>query len=96
MKKTGFKMAGFLPTAALFLTVLLVFPAAGSAKTEIQWWHAMTGFLGEKVVEIVNKFNASQNEFEIKAVAKGSYPEDIDGRHCGLPGEDASPDPPGL
>jgi sn-glycerol 3-phosphate transport system substrate-binding protein len=77
MKRTGFKMAGLLPTAVLFLTVLLAFPAAGSAKTEIQWWHAMTGFLGEKVAEIVNKFNTSQSEFEIKAVAKGSYPETL-------------------
>ncbi len=68
MKSARMKRAGFLPMTVLFLMVLLVYPAAGSAKTEIQWWHGMTGFLNDKVVEIVNKFNASQNEYEIKAV----------------------------
>ena len=63
--------------ATLLLVILLMLPSAGLAKTEIQWWHAMTGFLGDKVTEMVNKFNASQNEFEVKAVAKGSYPETL-------------------
>lgn len=60
----------------LFFCVLLL-PTAALAKTEVQWWHAMTGFLGEKVNDIVVKFNASQNDFEVKAVFKGSYPETL-------------------
>jgi sn-glycerol 3-phosphate transport system substrate-binding protein len=59
------------------LMVLFIFPSAALAKTEIQWWHAMTGFLGERVNEIANKFNSSQNEYEVKAVYKGSYPETL-------------------
>ena len=60
----------------LFFCVLLL-PTAALAKTEVQWWHAMTGFLGEKVNDIVVKFNASQSDFEVKAVFKGSYPETL-------------------
>ncbi|MCE0494801.1 sn-glycerol-3-phosphate ABC transporter substrate-binding protein UgpB [Vibrio salinus] len=45
------------------------------AKTEIQWWHAMGGALGKKVDEIAADFNASQNEYEVKPVYKGTYAE---------------------
>jgi sn-glycerol 3-phosphate transport system substrate-binding protein len=77
MKRTDNDMAWVLRIGSLFFIVLFLLPGVLWAKTEIQWWHGMTGFLGEKTVEIVNKFNASQNEFEIKAVAKGSYPETL-------------------
>jgi len=64
---------------ALMLLVLmagvLALPLTSWAKTEITWWHAMTGFLGERVNDITNKFNASQSEYEVKAVHKGGYPE---------------------
>jgi len=66
---------------ALLLTISLVaaciFPTAALAKTEIIWWHAMAGFLGERVNDITNKFNSSQNEYEVKAVYKGGYPETL-------------------
>lgn len=48
-----------------------------SARTEIQFWHAMDGHLGESVNELVRKFNDSQREFEVKAVYKGTYPETL-------------------
>jgi len=54
---------------------LLTLPTVAFAKTEIVWWHAMGGFLGERVNEIAAKFNSSQTEYEVKAVNKGSYPE---------------------
>jgi len=54
---------------------LLTLPTVALAKTEIVWWHAMGGFLGERVNEIATKFNSSQTEYEVKAVNKGSYPE---------------------
>jgi sn-glycerol 3-phosphate transport system substrate-binding protein len=60
----------------LFLAFVLL-PGPVMAKTEIQWWHANTGFLGEKVTEIVTKYNSSQNDYEVKAVYKGSYPETL-------------------
>ena len=48
-------------------------PAA--AQTEIQWWHAMGGALGETVNDIAAGFNRSQTDFVIKAVYKGNYTE---------------------
>jgi sn-glycerol 3-phosphate transport system substrate-binding protein len=59
------------------MMALGLFPALTQAKTEIVWWHAMTGFLGERVNEIAGKFNASQNEFEVKAIYKGSYTDTL-------------------
>jgi sn-glycerol 3-phosphate transport system substrate-binding protein len=55
--------------------LLVSVPTGAFAKTEIIWWHAMGGFLGERVNEIATKFNSSQTEYEVKAVNKGSYPE---------------------
>jgi sn-glycerol 3-phosphate transport system substrate-binding protein len=61
----------------LLSVFFIVIPTVALAKTEIQWWHAMTGFLGERVNEIASKFNKSQTEYEVKAVYKGSYPETL-------------------
>jgi sn-glycerol 3-phosphate transport system substrate-binding protein len=49
------------------------------ARTEIQWWHALQAVLGERVNEIATKFNASQSDYEVKPVFKGSYPEALNG-----------------
>ncbi|MEQ9640791.1 MAG: sn-glycerol-3-phosphate ABC transporter substrate-binding protein UgpB [Alphaproteobacteria bacterium] len=57
-----------------FAGVALV-ATASYAATEIQWWHAMTGKLGEKVDEIATKFNASQSDFKVVPVNKGNYTE---------------------
>ncbi len=59
------------------LTGLAVGMGAWSAEAaiEIQWWHAMGGQLGEKVAEIAEGFNASQDEYEVKPVYKGNYTE---------------------
>jgi sn-glycerol 3-phosphate transport system substrate-binding protein len=48
-----------------------------SAQTEIQFWHAMGGNLGETVNEIAAGFNASQKEYKVNAVYKGSYTETL-------------------
>src|SRR2546425_8715110 len=53
------------------------FPSTTVAATEIQFWHAMTGVLDERVNEITAKFNASQSDYVVKAVNKGSYPETV-------------------
>ena len=45
------------------------------AQTEIQWWHAMGGALGEKVDEIAAGFNATQSDYEVVPVYKGNYTE---------------------
>lgn len=35
------------------------------AQTDIQWWHAMGGRLGEVVEEIAANYNASQDEYNL-------------------------------
>jgi sn-glycerol 3-phosphate transport system substrate-binding protein len=61
----------------ILMMAVFIIPTTAIAKTEVQWWHAMTGFLGERVNEIANKFNASQTEYVVNAVYKGSYPETL-------------------
>jgi sn-glycerol 3-phosphate transport system substrate-binding protein len=59
------------------LTAIAVggFSASAIAATEIQWWHAMGGALGETVNDIATGFNRSQSDFVVKAVYKGNYTE---------------------
>ena len=64
-------------TIVLLTALGLADPAPALAKTEIHFWHAMTGQLGESVNELVKQFNASQNEYEVKPLRKGSYPETL-------------------
>ncbi len=47
------------------------------AQTEIQWWHSMGGALGDKVNDLANKFNASQKDYKVVPVFKGTYPESM-------------------
>ncbi len=47
------------------------------AKTEITWWHAMGGQLGETVNKIAGDFNASQDDYEITPIYKGTYTETL-------------------
>lgn len=60
------------------LTASVVFWAgvsAAEAQVEIQWWHAMTGPNGDRIVKLANDFNASQSEYKIVPTFKGSYPD---------------------
>lgn len=54
---------------------IALFTSPTYAKTEIEWWHAMGGALGQKVNQIASDFNANQSEYVIKPVYKGTYPE---------------------
>jgi sn-glycerol 3-phosphate transport system substrate-binding protein len=51
--------------------------SGAQAQTEIQWWHAMGGNLGETVNEIAAGFNKTQTEYKVVPVYKGSYPETL-------------------
>ncbi len=53
------------------------FAAPAQAQTEIQWWHSMTGALGDRVNGFANDFNASQKEYKVVPVFKGQYPESL-------------------
>jgi sn-glycerol 3-phosphate transport system substrate-binding protein len=48
-----------------------------AAQTEIQWWHAMAGNLGETVNELADGFNKSQSEYKVVATYKGTYTETL-------------------
>lgn len=57
------------------LTALAPVPAI--AKTEIHFWHAMTGQLGEALEAQAKQFNDSQADYEVKPLRKGSYAETL-------------------
>jgi len=62
---------------ALSLIASGALATTGQATTTIQWWHAMTGPLNDKVNELANKFNASQSEYKVVPVFKGNYDETL-------------------
>ncbi|TPE53480.1 sn-glycerol-3-phosphate ABC transporter substrate-binding protein UgpB [Amaricoccus solimangrovi] len=66
---------GPILTAALLIGTAAAIPA--EAKTDISWWHAMTGANAEVVTKIANDFNASQEDYEVVPVFKGTYPETL-------------------
>jgi sn-glycerol 3-phosphate transport system substrate-binding protein len=47
------------------------------AQTEIQFWHAMGGNLGDTVNALAEGFNKSQKEYKVNPVYKGSYTETL-------------------
>ncbi len=62
--------------AAVLASASLFAPNA-HAQSEIQWWHSMTGALGDKLNELANGFNSSQKEYKVVPVYKGTYPESM-------------------
>ncbi len=62
---------------AAVLASASLFAANAHAVTEIQWWHSMTGALGDKLNELANGFNSSQKEYKVVPVFKGTYPESM-------------------
>ena len=67
-----FTLAATVSAAALFG---MAGPAA--AQTEIAWWHAMSGELGERVEQLAADFNAMQDEYVVTPVYKGDYTETL-------------------
>jgi sn-glycerol 3-phosphate transport system substrate-binding protein len=67
---TNFKFSATAAAVAFSAT-------AAFAETEITWWHAMGGQLGETVNKIAEDFNASQDDYKITPVFKGSYEETL-------------------
>lgn len=48
---------------------------AAQAKTEIVWWHSMTGALNDWVNDVAKDFNDRQTDYVVVPVFKGTYPE---------------------
>ncbi|WP_415182935.1 sn-glycerol-3-phosphate ABC transporter substrate-binding protein UgpB [Phaeovulum sp.] len=65
----------FLISAAILAATHAATPAA--AQSEISWWHAMTGANSEVVEKIAADFNASQSDYTLMPVFKGTYPETL-------------------
>jgi sn-glycerol 3-phosphate transport system substrate-binding protein len=61
----------FLLVVAVFILGFSV--TAAQAITEINWWHAHGGRLGEKVNAIADGFNKSQGDYKLVATYKGNY-----------------------
>ena len=61
--------------AAATATALMT--TAASAATEIQWWHAFTGRLGELLATQIETFNESQDEYKVIGSHKGNYSETL-------------------
>ncbi|WP_439522332.1 sn-glycerol-3-phosphate ABC transporter substrate-binding protein UgpB [Marivita sp.] len=62
------------------ISILAVSAVLGSAQsamaqTEIEFWHAFTGRLGELLAEQVDTFNSSQSDYSVVATHKGNYSE---------------------
>lgn len=64
-----------LGAVALCSTALT--PTLAVAQTEIQFWHAFTGRLGDLVAEQVETFNSSQGDYKVVASHKGNYSETL-------------------
>ena len=69
------RIAVFVLVAAL--VGLEMPPPAKAAPVEIQFWHAMGAQLGVELNGIVDKFNASQSDYKIVPVYKGTYDDTI-------------------
>jgi sn-glycerol 3-phosphate transport system substrate-binding protein len=59
------------------LIAILFFTSPAFAKTEINWWYGNSGFLGDVIIEIANRFNASQDEYVVIPTGKGSYEDNM-------------------
>ncbi len=62
----------FIAGAAVLLSSTSAF-----AQTEVEFWHAFTGRLGELVAEQVETFNNSQSDYKVVATHKGNYSETL-------------------
>lgn len=62
-------------TAIAAALAAMLTATAASAATEITWWHAFTGRLGDLLAEQVSQFNAAQSEYVVVATNKGNYSE---------------------
>jgi sn-glycerol 3-phosphate transport system substrate-binding protein len=64
-----------LISAAIALSISFGAALPAFAQTQIQWWHSMTGAAGDWVGGLANEFNASQKDYKINPVFKGTYDE---------------------
>ena len=62
----------------LVLVAMVLLMATGAfAQTTVEFWHAMTGKNGDMVQALADKFNASQKDYKVVPVWKGSYADTL-------------------
>ncbi|MDV7143728.1 sn-glycerol-3-phosphate ABC transporter substrate-binding protein UgpB [Tropicimonas sp. TH_r6] len=66
-----------LQTSILAFGAVAATAGSAAAQTEIEFWHAFTGRLGELVAEQVETFNGSQSDYVVTASHKGNYSETL-------------------
>jgi len=69
------KSNAFKPALLVAAATLLALPV--QAQVEVQWWHSMVAVNGEWVNDLAKDFNASQKDYKIVPVFKGSYDESM-------------------
>jgi sn-glycerol 3-phosphate transport system substrate-binding protein len=82
-------MKRLLGTLTLIMALVFTLSACGSnkddaaskddteGKTNITFWHAMSGSNGDALQEIVDKFNAQSDSVSVEAIFQGSYDESL-------------------
>jgi len=68
-------MRRLILAAVTAATLFAMIGTASAQPIELQWWHAMTAANAAVVNQIAADFNASQNEYKMVPVFKGSYAE---------------------
>jgi len=71
--------------AALALGALALTGSA-FAQTKVTFWYGLTGFNGEIVKQVVDKYNASQTQYVIEAVSQPDYDATINKLNTSLAG----------
>lgn len=74
MNTSPMRWAGLALIAAL---LVIGQPAESLAKTDIHFWHGVSGQLAEALEAQAKEFNASQGDYEVKPLRKGSYAETL-------------------
>jgi sn-glycerol 3-phosphate transport system substrate-binding protein len=59
--------------SSVFAALSLCAALPARATTTIEFWHAMSGALGERVDELADRFNKSQSDYAVRPIAKGGY-----------------------
>ncbi|MDA8014227.1 MAG: sn-glycerol-3-phosphate ABC transporter substrate-binding protein UgpB [Gammaproteobacteria bacterium] len=67
----------FIKTLLVSAVICASSGGAAAAATEIHWWHAFSGRLGELLAEQVERFNAAQSEYVVVSSHKGNYSETL-------------------
>ncbi len=71
-------MNGSMKAALAAMAITLGAASANAlAVVEVQFWHAMSGALGDRVNDLATRFNAGQKEVKVVPVFKGSYDETL-------------------